>query len=145
MEEDLQKPTERRYVPARLVGAIVDVCGLINTDTPLIKNNGEMSRAQEKRNQTKEKLQALKDEYEKLQKDARVSREPWILARQLNGTPNGVPVELWFFSRNTDFVPFEDFASQYMEFFIASMADFGLRVFQLPAGTDLSWAALAGK
>lgn len=82
---------------------------------------------------------------EKLQKDARVSREPWILARQLNGTPNGVPVELWFFSRNTDFVPFEDFASQYMEFFIASMADFGLRVFQLPAGTDLSWSALAGK
>ena len=70
MEEDLQKPTERRYVPARLVGAIVDVCGLINTDTPLIKNNGEVSRAQEKRNQTKEKLQALKDEYEKLQKDA---------------------------------------------------------------------------
>ena len=70
MEEDLQKPTERRYVPARLVGAIVDVCGLINTDTPLIKKNGEVSRAQEKRNQTKEKLQALKDEYEKLGKDA---------------------------------------------------------------------------
>lgn len=70
MEEDLQKPTERRYVPARLVGAIVDVCGLINTDTALIKNNGEVNRAQEKRNQTKEKLQALKDEYEKLQNDA---------------------------------------------------------------------------
>ncbi|MCI7273551.1 mechanosensitive ion channel family protein [bacterium] len=80
-----------------------------------------------------------------LQKDERISKEPWILARQLDGTPNGLPVELWFYSCNTDFVPFEEQASQYMEYFLASMADFGLRTFQLPSGTDFSLSALAGK
>jgi hypothetical protein len=42
------------------------VCDLIGTDTELYKADGSINKAQEKRNVTKEKLQNLKDEYEKL-------------------------------------------------------------------------------
>ena len=67
-ERMLQRPTDRQYVPFGLAEAIIDVCTLIDTDTPLYRANGELNKAQLKRNQTKEKLQALKDEYEKLRK-----------------------------------------------------------------------------
>ena len=66
LESSLLKPTDRRYVPIDLIKAMVEVCGLIDTDTELYNADGSINKAQEKRNLTKEKLQDLKDEYEKL-------------------------------------------------------------------------------
>ena len=66
LESSLLKPTDRRYVPIDLIKAMVEVCGLIDTDTELYNADGSINKAQEKRNLTKEKLQNLKDEYEKL-------------------------------------------------------------------------------
>ncbi|MEE1185831.1 MAG: hypothetical protein UHN02_00395, partial [Acutalibacteraceae bacterium] len=66
LERMLQNPTDHLYVPQGLAEAIIDVCTLINTDTSIYLKNGEINKAQQKREQTKEKLQALKDEYEKL-------------------------------------------------------------------------------
>lgn len=66
LERTLLKPTDRQYVPIDLIKAMVEVCELIDTDTSLYKAYGEINKAQERRNLTKEKLQALKDEYEKL-------------------------------------------------------------------------------
>ena len=68
MERKLLHPTDRQYVPADLVKAMVDVCDLINTDTSLYKADGSINKAQVKRDNTKAKLQNLKDEYEKLGK-----------------------------------------------------------------------------
>jgi hypothetical protein len=62
----LLHPTDRRYVPAGLAQAMIDVCEIIDTDTSLYKADGSLNKAQAKRDETKEKLQALKDEYEKL-------------------------------------------------------------------------------
>lgn len=68
MEGMLQHPTDRQYVPQGLAEAMVAVCELINTDTPLYHKDGSINKAQEKRNLTKEKLNDLKNEYEKLKK-----------------------------------------------------------------------------
>lgn len=64
----LQRPTDRQYIPQGLAEAIIDVCTLVNTDTSMYLSNGNINKAQLRREQTKEKLQALKDEYEKLRK-----------------------------------------------------------------------------
>ena len=66
LETILQRPTDRQYVPIDLINAMVDVCELINIDTDLYKADGSINKAQNRRNLTKEKLQNLKDEYEKL-------------------------------------------------------------------------------
>ena len=66
LERSLLSPTDRQYVPVDLIKAMVDVCGLIDTDTEIYKADGSINRAQQKREETKKKLQALRDEYEKL-------------------------------------------------------------------------------
>lgn len=66
LERTLLNPTDRQFVPVDLIKAMVDVCDLIDTDTSLYKADGELNKAQVKRNLTKERLQALKDEYENL-------------------------------------------------------------------------------
>ena len=66
MENRLLRPTDRQYVPVDLIKAMVEVCDIIDTDTDLYKTDGSINKAQLKREQTKEKLQNLKDEYEKL-------------------------------------------------------------------------------
>lgn len=70
MESSMLHPTDRGYVPLSLIGAMVDVCELIDTDTDLYKKDGSLNQAQVRRNLTKEKLQALKDEYENLKTNA---------------------------------------------------------------------------
>lgn len=70
MESTLQHPTDNKYIPLNLVQAMVDVCNLIDTDTPLYKADGSINKAQERRNATKERLQSLKDEYENLKTNA---------------------------------------------------------------------------
>lgn len=66
LESNLLTPTDRGYVPFGLAQAMIDVCSLIDTDTDLYKSDGNINKAQVQRNLTKDKLQALKDEYEKL-------------------------------------------------------------------------------
>lgn len=73
-----------------------------------------------------------------LSNDAQVSNEAWLLARQLEPTPHGLPLEVWFYITDTEFVRFEEKASTLMEQFIAYMPLFGLRPFQSPTGYDLS-------
>lgn len=70
LEAKLLRPTDRQYVPVDLIGAMVEVCNLIDTDTNLYKADGSINNAQVKRDETKEKLQNLKDEYEKLKNNS---------------------------------------------------------------------------
>ncbi len=60
----------------------------------------------------------------------------WLMARQLEPTPHGIPVEIWFFLSEIRFDRFEDLAALYMENIIAAAPSFGIRLFQQPAGAD---------
>lgn len=72
-----------------------------------------------------------------LKKNKQVSHTDWILVRQLDPTPNGLPLEFWFYFRETDFIAYEHLASEIFEQLIALLPAFGLRLFQTPTGFDL--------
>lgn len=63
--------------------------------------------------------------------------EAWVLVRQLEPTPQGLPLELWFYLRQTEFVSYETLVADIIEELIATLPDFRLRLFQVPAGSDL--------
>lgn len=67
-----------------------------------------------------------------LRQNEQVSQAYWVLARQLDTTPNGLPVEFWFYLRETEFVAYEHIASETFEQLIATLPAFGLRLFQYP-------------
>lgn len=69
MQTALLRPTDNQYVPVSLINAMVDLCSLIDTDTELYKADGSVNQAQQAREETKQKLQRLKDEYEKLKEN----------------------------------------------------------------------------
>jgi miniconductance mechanosensitive channel len=58
-----------------------------------------------------------------------------IKHRQIEG--NGLPLQIYLFTKNNQFVPFENLQSEIVEHFLAIMSEFGLRVFQQPTGDDL--------
>ncbi len=73
-----------------------------------------------------------------LRKHPKVNSEMMIMVRQLQPTPQGLPLELYFFSDGTDWVFYEHLQADIFEHLFAVLPRFGLRVFQSPAGTDFS-------
>ena len=65
----LQNPTDSLYVPEELATAIISVCESIETSRPLYKPNGEINKAQVKRNEAMTALADLKKAYENLKND----------------------------------------------------------------------------
>ena len=68
----------------------------------------------------------------------RVNQNLIIMIRQLQPTAQGLPLELYFFSAGTDWVPYEHLQSEIFEHVFAVLPTFGLRVFQSPMGIDFS-------
>mgnify|MGYP000195144131 CR=1 FL=1 len=66
-----------------------------------------------------------------------VNKELMIMARMLQPTPEGLPLELYCFSVFTDWKPFEQFQGQVLDYAIVMASEFGLRIFQRPAGSDI--------
>ncbi len=58
-----------------------------------------------------------------------------IKHKQIEG--NGLPLQIYLFTKNNQFVPYENLQSEVVEHFLAIMSEFGLRVFQQPTGDDL--------
>ena len=66
-----------------------------------------------------------------------VSDSSTLMVRQLEPTPSGLPVQMYFFITDTNWVAFEHCASEIMDEVYASVARFGLRIFQTPSGNDI--------
>ena len=66
----------------------------------------------------------------------RVSKRLTIMVRQLQPTAQGLPLELYFFSDGTEWVPYEHLQAEVFEHVFAMLPTFGLRVFQAPMGID---------
>ena len=78
-----------------------------------------------------------------LRNSPQVGDNQWTLARQLAPTPHGLPLEIWFYLRETRFVQYESLAADFMEQFVATLPLFGLRHYQAPSGHDLLSLAAA--
>ena len=61
-----------------------------------------------------------------------------FLVRQLSPTENGLPIQIYVFSNNTNWVEYEEIQSDIFDHLIASLNQFDLKVYQLPSGNDLS-------
>ena len=68
----------------------------------------------------------------------RVSKRLTIMVRQLQPTAQGLPLELYFFSDGTEWVPYEHLQAEIFEHVFAMLPTFGLRVFQSPMGVDFN-------
>ncbi len=64
-------------------------------------------------------------------------QEMTLLVRQLQPTPQGLPIELYFFSADTAWLRYEALQAEVFDHIIAVTRRFGLSVFQSPSGMDL--------
>lgn len=67
-----------------------------------------------------------------------VNPELLLMVRQLPTTPQGLPVEMYFFTRTTVWTEHERIQCEIFDHILAVVNEFGLRVFQTPTGADLS-------
>lgn len=73
-----------------------------------------------------------------LRNNPRINQELTLMIRQLQPTAQGLPLELYFFSADRTWIPYEMLQSEVMEYLLAVLPRFGLRVFQSPSGLDLN-------
>ena len=60
------------------------------------------------------------------------------MVRQLHPTNAGLPLEMYFFLSNTAWEEYESLAADIFDHIYAVIREFGITVFQAPAGTDIS-------
>jgi len=66
-----------------------------------------------------------------------IHQDMTLLVRQLAPTPEGLPLEIYAFANDTRWVVYEGIQSDIFDHVLAMVPQFGLRVFQKPAGQDV--------
>jgi len=61
-----------------------------------------------------------------------------LLVRQLQPSNNGLPIEIYCFTNDTDWGAYEEVQADLFDHILAIMHEFDLRVFQDPTGADMS-------
>lgn len=65
-----------------------------------------------------------------------VNSDMTLMVRQLQPTEHGLPIELYFFTASKVWTKHETDQADILDYVIATLPRFGLRVFQSPAGSD---------
>ena len=73
-----------------------------------------------------------------LRNHSAINKEMIILVRQLQPTPQGLPLELYCFSSDTAWISYEHLQAEIFKYLFAVLPEFGLKAFQSPAGTDFN-------
>lgn len=60
-----------------------------------------------------------------------------LMVRQLQSTPTGIPLELYFFTTITDWKGYEKLQADVFDHLFATVPLFGLKVYQAPSGQDI--------
>jgi miniconductance mechanosensitive channel len=79
-----------------------------------------------------------------LQHHPKIRDDMTLIVRQLQPGPTGLPIEIYCFSNDINWVNYEGIQSDIFDHICAIMPDFGLRVYQQPAGADLANLKLQG-
>lgn len=61
-----------------------------------------------------------------------------LMVRQLAPGPEGVPIEIYCFTKTTDWLKYEDIQADLFDHLLAIAPEFDLRLYQRPAGADFS-------
>ena len=62
-----------------------------------------------------------------------------MMLRFLETGPQGIPLQMYCFFNETQWVEYEHFQSEMIEYLIALLPFFGLKPFQLPTGEQLNF------
>ena len=73
-----------------------------------------------------------------------IHQEMTLLVRQLQPGPQGLPLEIYCFSNDTDWGNYEGLQADIFDHLIASLPEFGLEAFQEPSGGDLKALSASG-
>lgn len=72
-----------------------------------------------------------------LSTNSQINQDMLQIVRQLQPTPQGLPVELYFFTASTQWIQYEKVQASIFEHVYAILPEFGLKAFQSPTGTDI--------
>ena len=62
-----------------------------------------------------------------------------FLVRHLPISPNGLPLEIYVFTNDTEWGRYESIQADIFDHLLAALSTFELRVFQNPTGFDMQW------
>jgi miniconductance mechanosensitive channel len=79
-------------------------------------------------------FRAYVEEY--LRRNDKISKELTFLIRQLQPNDKGIPIEIYVFSKDQNWVNYEGIQSDIFDHLLAVIPEFGLSVFQSPTGED---------
>ena len=71
-----------------------------------------------------------------LRNNNNIHNEMTFLVRQLSPQSDGLPIEIYVFSNDTNWVNYESIQSDIFDHLLAIIPEFGLKVFQNPTGND---------
>ena len=73
-----------------------------------------------------------------LKNHPRIHKGMTLMVRQLPAGPEGLPLEIYCFTNTTVWAEYEDIQADIFDHLLAVVSEFGLRLYQKPAGSDLS-------
>ena len=79
-----------------------------------------------------------------LRNHPRVDTTKTLLVRQLPAAPDGLPIEIYCFANTTEWADYEGVQADIFDHLLAIVPEFGLRIYQQPAGSDLRLLTLHG-
>jgi len=75
--------------------------------------------------------------YNYLKNHPKIHKGMTLMVRQLGPGPEGLPLEIYCFTNTTEWAVYEDIQSDIFDHLLAIVPEFGLRLYQKPAGSDL--------
>ena len=78
-----------------------------------------------------------------LQAHTGINQDMTRMVRQLDPTPQGLPLEIYCFTATTSWVAYEGIQSDIFDHLIAILPEFGLSLYQQPGGLDVARLGLA--
>ena len=75
--------------------------------------------------------------YNYLKNHPKIHESMTLIVRQLAPGPEGLPLEIYCFTKTTAWAVYEDIQSDIFDHLLAIVPEFGLRLYQKPAGSDL--------
>ncbi len=76
--------------------------------------------------------------YNYLKNHPKIHEGMTLIVRQLAPGPEGLPLEIYCFTNTTEWRVYEDIQSDIFDHLLAIVPEFGLRLYQKPAGSDLA-------
>ena len=75
--------------------------------------------------------------YNYLKNHPKIDKDATLMVRQLGPGPEGLPLEIYCFTNTTVWAVYEGIQSDIFDHLLAIVPEFGLRLYQKPAGSDL--------